>query len=95
MQSSTNKSYFIYFTTSLYNTPNIKYSIFLSLHLNLYKKFIKIIRKRENLNFLIEGRDIILIKYCISFLITCYNQLVFIPINCNCKKFRFSFSNNT
>ena len=30
---STSKSYFIYFTTSLYNTPNIKYSIFLSLHL--------------------------------------------------------------
>ena len=25
---STSKSYFIYFTTSLYNTPNIKYSIF-------------------------------------------------------------------
>ena len=95
MQSSTNKSYFIYFTTSLYNTPNIKYSIFLSLHLNLYKKFIKIIRKRENLNFLIEGKDIILIKYCILFLITCYSQLVLILVYCSCKKFCFSFSNNT
>ena len=30
---STSKNYFIYFTTSLYNTHNIKYSIFLSLHL--------------------------------------------------------------
>ena len=31
---STSKSYFIYFTTSLDNAPNIKYSIFfLSLHL--------------------------------------------------------------
>ena len=28
--------------------------------------------KRENLSFLIEGREIILIKYCILFLTTCY-----------------------
>ena len=27
------KMYFIYFTNSLYNTPTIKWSIFLSLHL--------------------------------------------------------------
>ena len=30
---STSKSHFIYFTTSLYNTPNIKCYIFLSIHL--------------------------------------------------------------
>ena len=30
---STSKNYFIYFTTPLYNTPDIKCSIFLSLHL--------------------------------------------------------------
>ena len=30
---STSKSYFIYFTTSLYNASNIKCSILLSLHL--------------------------------------------------------------
>ena len=30
---SISKSYFIYFTTSLYNTPNIKCSIFLPLYL--------------------------------------------------------------
>ena len=28
--------------------------------------------KQENLSFLIEGRDITLIKYCILFLTTCY-----------------------
>ena len=51
--------------------------------------------KQDNLSFLIEGRDITLIKYCILFLTTCYSQLVFIPIYCSCKKFNFSFSNNT
>ena len=30
---SNSKNYFIYFTTLLYNTPNIKCSIILSLHL--------------------------------------------------------------
>ena len=34
---------------------------------------------------LIEGRNIILIKYFILFLTTCYNQLVFIPIYYSCK----------
>ena len=33
---------------------------------------------RENLSFLIERREIILIKYYILFLTTCYSQLVFI-----------------
>ena len=49
----------------------------------------------ENLSFLIEGRDIILIKYCILFLTTCYSQLLFIPVYCSFKKFSFNFSNNT
>ena len=31
--ANTSKMYFIYFTTLFYNTPNIKCSIFLSLHL--------------------------------------------------------------
>ena len=35
---------------------------------------------RENLSFLIERREIILIKYCILFLTTCYSQLVFIQL---------------
>ena len=30
---NTSKSYFIYFTTLFYNTANVKFSIFLSLHL--------------------------------------------------------------
>ena len=30
---STSKNYFIYYTTPLYNTPNIKCSFFKSLHL--------------------------------------------------------------
>ena len=30
------KHYFIYFYTSLFNIPNIKCSIFLALHLNIY-----------------------------------------------------------
>ena len=30
--------------------------------------------RRENLNFLIEEKDIISIKYCILFLTTCYSQ---------------------
>ena len=47
------------------------------------------------MSFLIEGRDIILIKYCILFLTTCYSQLVFIPVYYSCKKFSFSFSYNT
>ena len=52
--------------------------------------------KRENLIFfLIEGRDIILIKYCILFLTTCYSQLVFILVYYSCKKYSFNFSNNT
>ena len=85
---SNSKSYFIYFTTSLCNTPNIKYSIF-------FITSFKIMRKRENMSFLIEGRDIILIKYCILFLTTCYIQLVYIPVYCSCKKFSISFSNNT
>ena len=51
--------------------------------------------KKENLSFLIEGRDIILIKYCILFLTTCYNQVVFIIVYCNCKNFNFRFSNKT
>ena len=51
--------------------------------------------KKESLSFLIEGRDIILIKYYILFLITHYNQLIFILVYCNCKKFSFNFSNNT
>ena len=38
--------------------------------------------KKENSSFLIEGRDIILIKYCILFITTCYSQLVFIPVYC-------------
>ena len=38
--------------------------------------------KKENSSFLIEGWDIILIKYCILFITTCYNQLVFIPVYC-------------
>ena len=50
--------------------------------------------KRENLNFLIEGRAIILIKYYILLLTTCYSQLVFILVYCSCKKFSFNFSNN-
>ena len=51
--------------------------------------------KQENLNFLIERRDIILIKYGILFLTTCYSQLIFILVYCSCKKKKFSFSNNT
>ena len=52
--------------------------------------------KKEDLSFLIEGRDIILIKYCILFLTTCYSQLVFMPVYYSWKKkFSFSFSNNT
>ena len=51
--------------------------------------------KRENLSFLIEGRDIILIKYCILFSTTWYNQLVFIPVYYSCKKISFNFPNNT
>ena len=50
---------------------------------------------RENLSFLIERREIILIKYYILFLTTCYSKLVFIPVYYNYKKFNFSFSNNT
>ena len=42
--------------------------------------------KKEDLSFLIEGRDIILIKYCILFLTTCYSQLVFMPVYYSCKK---------
>ena len=45
--------------------------------------------KQENLSFLIEERDIILIKYCILFL-----TMVFIPIYFSCKKFSFNFFNN-
>ena len=37
---SNSKSYFIYFNTSLYNTPNIKGSIFLPLYLNIISLFI-------------------------------------------------------
>ena len=51
--------------------------------------------KKENLSFLIEDREIILIKYFILFLTTCYSQLVFIPANCSCKKTSFNYSNNT
>ena len=36
--------------------------------------------KQNNLSFLIERRDIILIKHCILFLTTYYNQLVFITV---------------
>ena len=36
------------------------------------------------MSFLIEGRDIILIKYFILFLITCYSQPIFISVYC-CK----------
>ena len=51
--------------------------------------------KKENLSFLIEDREIILIKYFILFLTTCYSQLVFIPANYSCKKTSFNYSNNT
>ena len=51
--------------------------------------------KKENLSFLFEEKNIILIKYYILFLTICYNQLVFIPVYYNCKKYGFSFSNNT
>ena len=50
--------------------------------------------KQNNLSFLIERRDIILIKHCILFLTTYYSQLVFILVYCNLKKFSFSFLNN-
>ena len=51
--------------------------------------------KKENLSFLFEEKNIILIKYYILFLTICYNQLVFILVYYNCKKYGFSFSNNT
>ena len=92
---STSKGHFIYFITLLYNTPNSKCSIFIWFHLKWYKQFIKIIRKRENLRFLIEESNLILIKYCILFLIICYGQLVFIPVYYSCKTLSFNFSNNT
>ena len=90
------KSYFIYFTISFYNTSNIKcFNFFYHFIQNNIKKFIKIIKKSENLSFLIEVRDIILIKYCILFLTTCYSQLVFISVYYSCKKFSSNFTNNT
>ena len=49
---------------------------------------------REFEFFLIEGRDVILTKYCILFLTTCYSQLVFIPVYYSCKRFSLNFSNN-
>ena len=49
--------------------------------------------KQNNLSFLIERRDIILIKHCILFLTTYYSQLVFILVYCICKKISFNFSN--
>ena len=51
--------------------------------------------KKENLSFLIEERDIILMKYCILFLTTYYRQLAFISVYCSYKKISFNFSNNT
>ena len=41
---------------------------------------------RENLSILIEGREIILIKYFILFLTICYSQLVVIQVYYSCKK---------
>ena len=49
---------------------------------------------REFEFFLIEGRDVILTKYCILFLTTCYNHLVFILVYYSCKRFSLNFSNN-
>ena len=48
---STSKSHFIYFTTSLYNTLNIKCSIFFITHLKLYKQLIKIIKEERESEF--------------------------------------------
>ena len=45
-------------------------------HLIFEAKIAPTIRKRETLSFLIEGRDIILIKYFILFLTTYYSQLI-------------------
>ena len=42
--------------------------------------------KKEDLSFLFEGNEIILIKYCILFLATCYSQLEFILVYYSCKK---------
>ena len=50
--------------------------------------------KKREFEFLIKGKDIILIKYCILFLTTYYGQLIFMPIYF-CKKFSFNFFNNT
>ena len=55
-------------------------------------RLIEIIKKLREFEFLIEERDIILIKYYILFLTTYYNQLVFIPNYFSCKKFSFSLS---
>ena len=48
----TSKSHFLYFTTSLYNLPNIKCSIFFFItHLKLYKQLIKIIKEEREYEF--------------------------------------------
>ena len=80
----------------IHSTSNILFFYHFIWNNIIIKKLINIIKEeRENLSFLIEGKEKILIKYFILFLTTWYSQLVFISIYCNCKKISFNFSNNT
>ena len=55
-------------------------------------------KKRENLGFIIEGIERMLIQYCVLFLTTRYNQLISILVYCGCvakKKKKKSLTSST